>query len=85
MPPYHRPMIDLGTVSGLLEHDHHLAAYCPRCARWALLDLAGMVDVGLGDRRLPITVRCRDCDEVGRLQVRPPVPIRGRGGWMEPH
>jgi hypothetical protein len=42
-----------------------------------------MVDAGLGDRRLPIKVRCQSCGELGRLQVRPPVPTRGPGGWME--
>jgi hypothetical protein len=72
-------MIDLGTLAGLLEHRHRLDAYCPRCDRWAEIDLAAMLSNGLGDRRLPIKVRCRDCSEVGRLQVRPPVPTRGPG------
>ena len=76
-------MIDLGTLAGLLEHGHALAAYCVRCDRWAELDLAAMVAAGLGDRRLPIRVRCQVCGEPGRLQVRPPVPTRGPGGWME--
>jgi hypothetical protein len=26
-------MIDLGTLDGLLEHRHELAAYCARCDR----------------------------------------------------
>lgn len=39
---------------------------------------------GHGSRRLPIRVRCHDSGEVGRLQVRPTVPTRGPGGWMEP-
>jgi hypothetical protein len=43
-----------------------------------------MVAADYGDRRLPQRVRCRECGEVGRLQVRAPVPIRGPGGWMEP-
>ena len=77
-------MIDLGTLAGLYEHRHRLAAYCPRCNRWAEIDLAAMIDAGLGDRRLPLRVRCRARGEVGRLQVRPPVPTRGPGGWMEP-
>ena len=77
-------VIDLGSIAGLHEHDHQLAAYCQRCDRWSLLDLAAMVDAGLGDRRLPIKVRCRACDELGRLQVRPPVPQRsGAIGWIE--
>lgn len=31
-----------------------------------------------------VKVRCRNCGEPGTLQVRPPVPTRGPGGWMEP-
>ena len=77
-------MIDLGTLTGLLERRHRLDAYCPRCNRWAELELAAMVGAGLGERRLPIRVRCRACGDLGRLQVRPPVPVRGPGGWMEP-
>jgi len=50
---HRRPMIDLGTLAGLLEHRHVFAAYCPRCDRWAVIDLAATVDTGLGDRRLP--------------------------------
>jgi len=76
-------VIDLSTLAGLLEHDHALAAYCLHCDRWHLLPLAGMVAAGHGARRLPIRVRCRACGEVGQLQVRPPVPTRGPGGWME--
>jgi uncharacterized Zn finger protein len=76
-------MIDLGTLGGLLEHRHRLDAYCPRCDRWGDLPLAELVAAGHGSRRLPIAVRCQDCGEVGRLQVRPPVPTRSDGGWME--
>jgi hypothetical protein len=37
-------------------------------------------------RRLPPQVRCHDGAEVGRLQVRPPVPMFDphRGGWIMP-
>jgi hypothetical protein len=77
-------MIDLSTLAGLLEHRHRLDAYCPRCARWAEIDLAAMVEAGLGDRRLPIKVRCRNCGETGRLQVRPPVPTRSDSvAWVQ--
>ena len=78
-------MIDLGSIAGLHAHQHELHAYCVACDRWAVLDLATMIDAGHGERRLPITVRCRYCGEVGRLQVRPPVSTRGLGGWIEPH
>lgn len=76
-------MIDLGTLAGLLEHEHGLDGYCQRCDRWSALPLAELVAQGKGSLRLPIAVRCRDCGERGRLQVRPPVPTRGQGGWME--
>jgi hypothetical protein len=72
-------MIDLGTLAGLHGHRHQLAAYCPCCDRWAVLDLAEMIAAGHGEQRLPVTVRCQICGEVGRLQVRPPVPT------LEPH
>jgi hypothetical protein len=76
-------MIDLGTLAGLHEHVHGLAADCSTCDRWAELDQRALVAAGLGARRLPIKVRCQVCGKLGRLQVRPPVPTRGPGGWME--
>ena len=76
-------MIDLGTLAGLYRHQHQLAAYCPCCDRWRVLPLAELVAQGHGARRLPFKVRCRDCGEVGRLQVRPPVPTRPASvGWI---
>jgi hypothetical protein len=68
-------MIDLGSIAGLLEHDHELHAYCTRCDRWQSLDLEGMVKAGQGDRRLPLRVLCRTCGEVGTLQVWSPMPV----------
>jgi hypothetical protein len=76
-------MIELGTLAGLLEHRHRLDACFPRCDRWRVLPLAELVAAGHGWRRLPIDERCRDCSEIGRIQVRPPVPTRRPGGWME--
>jgi len=78
-------MIDLGTLTNLLEHRRRLDAYCPRCDRCEELPLAELVAAGQGSRRLTTKVRCQVCDEVPRLQVRPPVPTRGPGGWMESH
>ena len=49
--------IALGTVAGLLEHDHALAAYCPRCCRWLVLPPAGLVAQGTGWLRRPFNVR----------------------------
>jgi hypothetical protein len=77
-------MIDLGSIAGLHEREHELHAYCHRCDRWRVLDLALMVRRGLGERRLPRTVRCLRCGEVGTLQVRPPMPARSSTGWIAP-
>jgi hypothetical protein len=77
-------MIDLGTLAGLLEHDHELRAYCAQCDRWAVVPLALLVAQGKGALRLPITVRCRDCGEPGQLQVRPPMPTwTNTNGWIQ--
>jgi RNase P subunit RPR2 len=78
-------MIDLGNLAGLHAHGHSLAAYCRHCDRWVVLDLARMIREEHGGRRLPVRVTCRDCGEVGQLQVRPPVPTRaGSNGWVMP-
>lgn len=77
-------MIDLGTVRGLYEHDHELWAYCSKCDRWSAIDLGALIAAGHGDRRLPLRSTCEVCSSPGELQVRPPVPTRGPGGWMEP-
>jgi hypothetical protein len=77
-------MIDLGSIEGLYARDHELHAYCLHCDRWSVLDLAHMVAIGQGARRLPLKVRCRVCGEVGKLQVRPPMPPPSRTGWIMP-
>ena len=46
--------------------------------------LAELVAQGKGSLRLPIAVRCRDCGEPGRLQVRPPMPTwKNANGWIQ--
>ena len=77
-------MIDIGSISGLFEREHQLLAYCHRCDRWSLLDLQAMVRRGLGERRLPLKVRCHLCREKGTIQVRPPMPARSSTGWIAP-
>jgi RNase P subunit RPR2 len=76
-------MIDLGNIAGLYAHDHELHAYCSSCDRWRALNLEWLVRQGKGDVRLPIRVRCRDCGEIGQLQVRPPMPKwKNTNGWI---
>ena len=77
-------MIDLGSIAGLHAHDHQLHAFCPRCDAWRVLPLVEMVSQGKGSLRLPLRVRCRDCGELGLLQVRPPMPLRSSTGWITP-
>jgi len=43
-----------------------------------------MIREGRGGLRLPVRVTCKDCGTAGQLQVRPPVPTRGHGGWIAP-
>ena len=67
-------MVTLDTLGKLHEHDHELAAYCPTCARWAVLDLAQLIAEGRGEYvfvgRKP---RCSYCRGPGIWQLRPPV------------
>jgi hypothetical protein len=81
---YRPQMIDLGSIAGLHERQHELHAYCARCDRWSVLPLARMIADGLGARRLPLRVRCRWCESIGQLQVRPPMPVRSSTGWIAP-
>jgi len=39
-------MIDLGSLAGLHEHDHSLAADCRRCDAWRVLPLAIRFRIG---------------------------------------
>jgi len=76
-------MIELGTLAGLHEHAHELHADCLPCDRWSVLDLERMVSGGGGSMRLPIRVRCRECGELGQLQIRPPMPTwSNTNGWI---
>ena len=50
-------MFDLGTIEGLHQHKHQLAAYCPRCDAWRLVPLGERVNQGKGSvRHLRFTV-----------------------------
>src|SRR5688500_13146201 len=41
-------MVTLDTLRKLHEHDRELAAYCPTCRRWAVLDLERLIAEGRG-------------------------------------
>jgi hypothetical protein len=91
---YDRAMIDLGSIAGLYEHEHELRAYCPRCSvrvrsiakrcsQPCWFRFSTPSHIGKGDTQLPLTVRCRECGEVGRVQVRPIMPAwTNSNGWM---
>lgn len=51
-------MIDLGSIAGLHEHGHQLAAYCQRCDRWVVLDPAALINAGDGQRLRAVTALC---------------------------
>jgi hypothetical protein len=67
-------MVTLDTLRALHEHDHQLAAYCPTCERWAVLDLERLIAKGRGDYCfVGQKPRCRYCGGSGVWQLRPPV------------
>jgi hypothetical protein len=76
--------IDLDTVAALRTHAHRLAAYCPRCRRWADVDLADLERAGLGARRIAgLKLRCGSCGGAGERQVRPPAPAFTGVRWAQ--
>ena len=75
-------METLDTIARLLRHRHALAAYCPKCRRWEDLKLGPLIVRGHGDKPLAsLRLRCRQCREVGELQVRPPLPRFEGATW----
>ena len=59
-------MITLDTLRALHEHDHELAAYCPNCRRWAVLDLERLIAEGRGDySAIGRKPRCSKCGGPG--------------------
>jgi hypothetical protein len=76
-------MVTLDTLRALHEHEHQLAAYCPTCKRWAVLDLPALIAAGHGDRCcIGQRARCRDCGGRGEWQVRAPALKPGIGGRL---
>jgi hypothetical protein len=74
-------VVTLDTLRALHEHDHKLAAYCPTCERWAVLDLARLIAKGRGDYRfVGRKPRCSYCRGQGSWQLRPPVMQPGISG-----
>jgi hypothetical protein len=45
-----QPMIDVGTIAGLHEHGHQLAAFCPHCDAWRVVPLGEWVSQGRGSK-----------------------------------
>ena len=66
-------LIRLDTIRALHEHEHALAAYCPTCQRWVVLDLERLIAQGLGDYCfVGCKPRCSYCGAPGLWQLRPP-------------
>ena len=65
--------IRLTTLAELSRHGYGLSCYCPRCRRWADLDLPQLSSLGLAGRSLvDFRPRCRTCGTPGEKQLRPP-------------
>ena len=65
--------IRLSTLSDLSRYGYQLACYCPRCRRWAELDLPNLASQGFAERLVTeFRPRCRRCGTPGEKQLRPP-------------
>lgn len=68
----------LATLADLSRHGYGLSCYCPRCRRWADLDLPQLASSDLGQRSVTdFRPRCRRCGTPGEKQLRPPQRPRG--------
>jgi hypothetical protein len=66
-------VVTLDTLRKLHEHGHQLAAYCPTCERWAVLDLPALIAAGHGHRYcIGWRPRCSYCRGRGEVQVLAP-------------
>ena len=60
-------------VDGLYYDTIFSTCFCPRCRRWAELDLPHLSLQGFAERRLTeFRPRCRHCGTPGEKQLRPP-------------
>lgn len=65
--------VRLSTLSDLSRHGYQIACYCPRCRRWAELDLPRLARQGFAERLVTeFRPRCRTCGTPGEKQLRPP-------------
>ncbi|MGA1463020.1 MAG: hypothetical protein ACO37Y_07450 [Steroidobacteraceae bacterium] len=72
--------IRLSTLSDLSRLGYQLACFCPRCQRWADLNLSDLERQGVATRRVvDFTPRCRRCGTRGEKQLRPPRKRAPRG------
>jgi hypothetical protein len=76
--------IRLATVADLLEHDHTLALFCPRCKRWSEAPLAALTNRGQGAAPIArLRFRCVRCGCEGERQLRPPTTHGpATAGWI---
>ena len=69
----HIAPVRLTTLADLSRHGYGLSCYCPRCRRWADLDLPSLAGSGLAQRSVTeFRPRCRRCGTPGEKQLRPP-------------
>jgi hypothetical protein len=77
--------IHLHTVADLIQHDHTLGLYCPRCPRWAQAPLERLAARGLAEEPIQrLRFRCVHCGTTAQRQLRPPELAPSTGiGWIQ--
>jgi hypothetical protein len=69
----HIAPVRITTLADLSRHGYGLSCYCPRCRRWAELDLPRLAGSDLAQRSVTeFRPRCRRCGTPGEKQLRPP-------------
>ena len=73
-------VLTISTFRSLLETQHEVDLYCPRCQRRTKLDLVRLVARGAGERTLQnATFRCEQCGGKGEPRLLAPT-YRDSGG-----
>lgn len=68
------------TYSDLLQHGMAMACHCPRCERWADVDLERLVATGRGEQSyIGRKAKCAKCGERGSIQIQTKCVMIGTG------
>ena len=70
--------VRIATLADLSRHGYGLSCFCPRCRRWAELDLPTLAASGLAARAITeFRPRCSRCGTPGEKQRGPPRRLGG--------